>query len=364
MLWPTILPSVSTYFVALFEWLSDKNKDSWLIQDYSEPEYLLGGSEALSCICLQTGKHMSRPVNLLVPAYFCGQSLRYLRDMKVNLIFDELTDKLAPDYESVTAALVENNIDIFVHVHYFGSVSSQQQSRFFCNQFNIILVEDCAHIIHPSVSAQWVGDFLIFSPSKHFPISAGGVLYSKTSSNYCTVERSVRFPYFWHLKRLSRRYLLSSNPKLKSNREIVWSANHMTASFSGLSSMEVSMLHVSTRIVNDLIRSRRQNWHKLLNMLSEFDDWTALVSIKERDAPYLLGMCCSDVSIADIRYSRIIQNKCPIMMWPDLPVELETNISIYLNDIERTKSTIFFFLHEQIDIDMYLYKIKSALNEQ
>ena len=40
---------------------------------------------------------------------------------------------------------------------------TQENSRDFCDKNNIVLIEDCAHVIHPSVSNIWVGDYLFFS---------------------------------------------------------------------------------------------------------------------------------------------------------------------------------------------------------
>ena len=42
----------------------------------------------------------------------------------------------------------------FMHVHYFGQVTSLIESRRICDEHDMKLIEDCAHLIHPSVHAE------------------------------------------------------------------------------------------------------------------------------------------------------------------------------------------------------------------
>ena len=50
------------------------------------------------------------------------------------------------------------------------------------------------------------------------------------------------------------------------------------------------------------------------------------------------------------------------MMWPDLPVELTVAECDFQTDILRTMSTLFLFVHEDIDINTYTKTIKEALD--
>jgi hypothetical protein len=48
------------------------------------------------------------------------------------------------------------------------------------------------------------------------------------------------------------------------------------------------------------------------------------------------------------------------MIWPDLPNEIKDN-SKYINAVEKTKNTIYFFIHEQLNIERYINDIKDIL---
>ena len=55
----------------------------------------------------------------MLPAYFCGQSLRYLRNAGVFFIFYNLNDDLTPNYEHIKQILQVQKPDIFLHLAAF-----------------------------------------------------------------------------------------------------------------------------------------------------------------------------------------------------------------------------------------------------
>ena len=97
MLWPLPLSLITQLTRSLF--LSFRSNRSELSKPsgYQTALWLHGGAEALSYICHHIANEQQKPVRLLLPAYFCGQSLRYLRHDGVEFLFYPLNDDLSPN---------------------------------------------------------------------------------------------------------------------------------------------------------------------------------------------------------------------------------------------------------------------------
>ena len=56
------------------------NSKEILINDYNIIDWNNSGAEGLTQICRKLIKEKKRDINILLPNYFCGQTLKYLRD--------------------------------------------------------------------------------------------------------------------------------------------------------------------------------------------------------------------------------------------------------------------------------------------
>ena len=320
----------------------------------------LSGAEALAA--LVQSHHSKGATTILLPAFFCGQSLRFLRHANVIFFFYPLTDDLQPDYGWIESLLEEQQANFLIHVHYFGQATSQNDSRRLCDKYGIQLIEDCAHLIHSDIHSHWMGDFLLFSPHKYFPVAQGGMLYKKKQCKCEKAGSAVLFPWLWYLKQFVKRYL----PFLRSKRKhpgLVWSAQSEKPTLKSPSFVEKELLE---SIVDDLdlvIEKRRINREILTEKLLKYGGWWELSDFQRKDVPYLLGMRCSSLEVANKRRTLLSQAGAPVMQWPDLPVEIRGKKETYQKDIQRTEETIYFFLHEQLDILQYVECIHKALNE-
>ena len=337
------------------------NHTSWKINGYVNNPWFCSGAESLLNICNQNPKG-SNGVCLLPPAYFCGQSLRYLRDAGIIFIFYNLHDDLTPDYKQISSILQTQKPDIFLHVHYFGQVLKQSKTRGLCDNFNMTMVEDCAHIIHPSIHNNWLGDYIFFSPHKFFPVKNSSIVFSKNKMNISALYREEKFPILWYLKRIFKRYISFNNRH--NNWSVKWSSQSDFPGFFIPNSKEIDLLEAKSFNVCEMSKIRAQNKDLLLKALGLFQKWSQISLFDEKDTPYILGMRCESETIASELFCRFISCRCPVMMWPDLPCELEKSTGFYGLDIDRTEETIFFFLHEQIDIGNYLKLIQRSLNEK
>jgi hypothetical protein len=351
------------YFSDLIGLIKHKavNHTSWEIKGYLNNPQFCNGAESLLHICRQNPKN-TNDICLLLPAYFCGQSLRYLRDAGIIFIFYNLHDDLTPNYRQISNILQTQKPDIFLHVHYFGKILKQRETRDLCENFNMTMVEDCAHIIHPSIHDNWMGDYIFFSPHKFFPVKNSSVVFSKNKMNIGIPYREEKFPISWYLKRILKRYISFNNQNNSWN--VKWNSQSSSLEFFSPNLREIDLLESRSFNVFEMSKIRVRNKDLLFEALDLFKKWSPVSLFDEKDTPYILGMRCESEAAASKLFSRFISCKCPVMMWPDLPYELEKSAEFYGLDIDRVKETIFFFLHEQIDIGNYLKLIQRSLNEK
>jgi len=250
-----------------------------------------------------------------------------------------------------------------LHVHYFGRIFAQRNSRDFCDKNKIILIEDCAHIIHPSVCDKWVGDYLFFSPHKYFPVKNSGVLYSKDKIQSNMQRDKLLFPYLWFIKNIIKRVLLSiKRYNDVSSCELIFSGEVVLPDYKIPSAKEIQLLQNITNNLDNIIELRNINLNKLKTLLINYDSWELLIDYNG-NIPYIVGMNCFNSKVMIERYEILINNNCPVMSWPDLPNELKNNMDEYKKEINRTKNTIFFFIHHQLDMNRYIKDIKGVLDK-
>ena len=332
------------------------SRRQWHLSGYQDPSWYCSGAGILSSIC---EKHKNRDGNItiMLPFYFCGQSLRHLRSMKATLVFYGLDEELTPNFKDIEEVL--NNVvpTIFLHVHYFGRVLEQDKVRRLCNAYNMLMVEDCAHVIHPRVEARWQGDYVFFCPHKFFPVKNGSVLYERESSKKNFVQRKVPFPIFWYLKK----YISSFKQKRLMNCEVQWNSLYEDDSFLAPSDLELGLLQSSALGVESIARKRVGNRKKLLEVLTCFDQWHTIIPTDDTYIPYILGMRCDSIEVAESLCKDLAYFYCPMMRWPDLPSELLSVDGSCESDIELANLSIFFFVHEQLDINKYIGLISKAI---
>ncbi len=357
MLYPFPLPGVS--ILREFKFNLAKNSHLWKIDNYHKPVWLNSSSEALFNICRRTD---GGNVSIMLPAYFCGQSLRYLRHAKVSLLFYEVCEDLSPDYYSIEKTLQKVKPDFFLHVHYFGCIDNQTATRELCDRYGMTMIEDCAHVIHPIMHKNWVGDYVIFSPHKFFPISRASAVFSKDGIALSDLNLRKRTPYSWFLKKLLVRYAPLNKINMPDRWRVKWSSCSKRPTCFSPGSLELGIVSESRKAIQDISRERLNNKKRLLQAIERIEDWRALTSCHSKGF-YVLGMQCKNKEMAVQIWERLCLLNCPAMMWPDLPIEIKDPLVFqrFQNDIDRVQNTIFFFLHEQLDINQYIVLIKEAV---
>ena len=147
-----------------------------------------------------------RTLNILIPSYFCGQSLRYLRNLNAKLHFYKLNKDFTPNINFINKEYGSIKFDIFLNIHYFGKFFINNEFISLAKNQNAILIDDCAHIISPFADFDFKGDFLIFSPHKYFPLPKVAFSINKSKINYpYTNKFSFSIPFGWLIKQILKK---------------------------------------------------------------------------------------------------------------------------------------------------------------
>jgi len=289
----------------------------------------------------------------------------------LNFIFYPITNKGDPDIE-----LCENlissfgNPDIFIAVHFFGSIANLESTSEFTRKHKAWLIEDAAHLLKSDGVIGKYSNFLLFSPHKFLPIPDGAILVIKNDSfdkecpfnfpvfnnlyNLLINERhnfQVAHSFIWILKRVIQ--TLGYRTKINTfNYEDDPIQNEHLLPRPKMSKLGENLLLFLLEDI-DTEETRRvtnyQQWLEVLEVNIEYE--TQEIFQGNKDIPYLLGLQFIDSVEAKYTYDFLVSRGIPVTTWPDLPPEIINNFQQYTETIHLRRSTIFFPLHRSIDIN-------------
>lgn len=129
-------------------------------------------------------KHMGlgQGDKVLVPAYHCTSMVDPFLWASVEPVFYRINEDLSVDLDDIRRKCDDRTRCLLV-AHYFGFYQDIERIRAFCDQQELLLLEDCAHAFFGENAGRPVGsfgDYAIASPMKFFPIYDGGCLVSST----------------------------------------------------------------------------------------------------------------------------------------------------------------------------------------
>ena len=352
-----IYPTPAFRFKNLFK-SSAKSVDAWSIKEYSL-SWHNSGSDILAFLSDLVIKK-TNPVFLL-PGFFCSQSLKGLRFLEAKFIFYKLTSDLRPDYKDINSILKKHNVDFFIHIHYFGKHIDQVKTRKICDENRIIMIEDCAHLISPVVSKKWLGDFIFFSPHKFFPIPYGSCLFSKKELTSQTNFKYNSLKLTWFMKSFSKNFFQN---KLFFNNSLNLEFSQKVEKPNYLVPHQriVNSLYINNKTLFNMANTRKRNLKVIEDIFFQSHSWIKIMSFDTNDIPYVVGYQAKSKTEFLRKKEKLLSSKCPAMVWPDLPIELKIHDNHCIEDIYRTKHSIYFFLHEQINIFVYRQMIKNIFN--
>lgn len=113
-----------------------------------------------------------------VPAFMCRSLLKPILSCNLNIDYYDIDPKFMP----LVTDLKFSPGDYLLVVHFFGILRGFEGIKTFCSKKNLILIEDCAHILPDADAicfAGMSGDISIFSFRKLLPVLCGGLVIEK-----------------------------------------------------------------------------------------------------------------------------------------------------------------------------------------
>ena len=331
------------------------------LDGFENVDWFTSGAEALASICYADQKKKARKINVFLPSYFCGQSLRYLRTIPINLCFYSLDKSFLPILPDKSNWDKFMYIDVFVHVHFFGRILDQTQSKKFSDAMGAVLIEDCAHILSPLISKNWIGDFLIFSPHKHFPLPPVGLVFSKNRIDFSFQTKKQFYPIGWFFKQYLKKFRLKQPNSTWGPK---WSEQQQNLSYLRVNS---AIKKAATKYITHPRKPmliRQKNIANLYKLLETIDGWKVL-KIENSEPPiYLVAVICTSKEVAKRRYELLNKKTRTVMQWPDLPVEIQKQKSSSRQVLRLYDRSLFFFIHQNLNLSKLLKNLQMASEEK
>jgi len=145
-------------------------------------------------MALDSLKGTTNNPKVLIPAYHCRSIPESVTATCFDILFYKLNKDLSIDLDNIRS-LIRDNSDIkaLLMVHYFGFQQPQLEAIIKeCYENNVAIVEDCAHAFYGSYNncrIGTIGDFVIASPWKFFPIDEGGYLITNQARDIFLTNR-------------------------------------------------------------------------------------------------------------------------------------------------------------------------------
>jgi hypothetical protein len=172
MPWPKLSDIARTAFPSAF---GDNKKVPRQWMRPNDDAFVLSRTCWSMCALVEaTSRLRGRPARVLLPEYFCDQTLWPLRHTPAKIEFYPIDSEMQPAFEQIGAG--PETVDLFFLVHYFGNAIDASRARTFCDQIGAYLVEDATHAIGPIDGIGEMGDIVLYSPWKFFPIPNAGLM--------------------------------------------------------------------------------------------------------------------------------------------------------------------------------------------
>lgn len=117
--------------------------------------------------------------NVLFPAYTCEEPFVPFLTKGCKVTFYDIRYDTGVDIEYIERLILNNKIDTFFWINYFGIVSSLLKDiSDICKRHSVLLIEDCSHSFLTEGSGAF-GDLVFYSYRKLLPVPDGGTFESQ-----------------------------------------------------------------------------------------------------------------------------------------------------------------------------------------
>ncbi|MEW6193628.1 MAG: GNAT family N-acetyltransferase [Bacteroidota bacterium] len=282
--------------------------------------------------------------NIIMPSFIPAKLFRIILTYGYTPRFYQIDESCQFNINEINELICPGTKAIFA-VHYFGYPAKIKELRELADAKNIILIEDCAHVIpHESVNEKLgtTGDFTIFSPRKMLNLPEGGYLvlnkqfedfepsYTERVSSYFTLSKLVqtRGKYFYlTLTNGSDIFNISKIPQ-RGFMDYGRIQKTLIKKMSRLSEYYSKSVDIPFHI-----KQRQQNYSYLFNGIKKFSFLTPLYDDSQIDwTPYSLPV------IVEKGWRDVLQTELNMLGiscgagWPESPFDKRLKKTLELSE--------------------------------
>jgi dTDP-4-amino-4,6-dideoxygalactose transaminase len=311
-------------------------------------------------------KCVKRGSEILLPDYICDELVSAIKSAGFDVTYYFVQEDLKPDTDDVIKKTSNKTLAVLV-VHYFGFFSSPVNILRHCNQNDISVIDDCAHVLfydHNTASRVFKGDAAIFSLKKQYPVPDGGLLLTRDMRT--APESFERYPATrMTLGKFLTKHILSSVTSSPARR--YGAETYYDKSFDGVRNISSLSENILKRHVDadSIIKTRRDNFYYYVNVLRRLGTTNRIEilysELSDFEVPYMFPVKVNgdnEVLIGTLRREGI-----PAISWPTLPAEVRES-GQYKAAQELRKRIVLLPLHQDIGrdhIDHIVKKFKNAI---
>ncbi len=321
-----------------------------------------------SCISLpllfSTYKQLENKERVLIylPDYFCDQTIQSFREDWMDFYYYPIGEDLEPQWKVIEEYTKGNNFtpDFLLFVHYFGMEKNVSQASDFCKRHNILLVEDCAHVLLAKGKIGTKGDFVIFSPHKQLPIPDAAILSYNENEKTAGLWKQIVQEYSnlscrgnankWYVKKAIQK-LLKVHKKLPYYSGVHLGTGQIACeSIKKISKKSEQILreYYDYTELKKICYIRRDNL-SMMNYLVEKIDNTIVPLINEQTfAPYYAVYSLKNTVDKKAAVQNLISRGFPVLHWPDLPRDIADKRSEHETAFSLSEDIITIPIHQNI----------------
>lgn len=301
-------------------------------------------------------------VLIYLPDYFCDQTIESFREDWMDFYYYPIGEDLEPQWKVIEEYTKANSLapDFLLFVHYFGMEKNVSLASDFCKRHNILLIEDCAHVLLAKGKIGTKGDFVIFSPHKQLPVPDAAVLSYNENEKTERLWNQVVQEYDklsrrgndgkWYVKKAIQK-LVRIHKKLSyysgvhlGNGQI---ACETIEKISKKSERTLRSFYDYTEL-KKICYIRRDNYSMMNYLVGRIDDTIIPLSNEQTFAPYYAVYSLKNTADKKAAVQNLISKGFSVLHWPDLPRDIADKRSEHENAFALSENIITIPIHQDI----------------
>jgi perosamine synthetase len=304
----------------------------------------------LAALGIQAGE------NILVPAFHCRAAIEPILAYGGEIKFYDVNVDLSPNFEDIRAKIDQKSRGILV-IQYFGFPQPIKKWQELCQQHQLYLIEDCAHVLtgrtSDGIRLGEAGDITVFSCRKFLPIHDGGQLVINITNAKCNVKFE-KGDFFLQLKAAKYTFdklfetsriencvsavlrrastVIRNSMPLNRKGEKALKVNSYDLEFD-LAAVNLQMTTLSKRILQNtdisaVVKKRRDNYNRLADAIGTVSEVAPLFPIlPEEICPWIFPLVVHEITdlqrilkakgIPVTSWSGVIHRACPLEKFPN-----------------------------------------------